>query len=193
MIIDKDEYLEHFGTKGMKWGVRKDRSAGGKSPPKKPKQPLTPQQIQTRVNIGLAVMGGAIFVAKIVAANHNVKVANARGASALRAEGGRQRQAQRLVGLAGGQPVRSREATDWLRKNKMSGTKVSDIRPPAAAKKKLGEMSPETKKFMADFTAKQNSLIKGANDDLLSRDNALQIPFPAREYLKSWTMPEIDL
>lgn len=25
-IITYDEYLEHFGTKGMKWGVRKDSS-----------------------------------------------------------------------------------------------------------------------------------------------------------------------
>ncbi len=25
MIIDEDIYLEHFGTKGMRWGVRKDK------------------------------------------------------------------------------------------------------------------------------------------------------------------------
>jgi hypothetical protein len=25
MIIDEDVYLEHFGTKGMKWGVRRER------------------------------------------------------------------------------------------------------------------------------------------------------------------------
>lgn len=26
MIIDEDGYLEHYGTKGMKWGVRRDQS-----------------------------------------------------------------------------------------------------------------------------------------------------------------------
>lgn len=28
MIVDEDVYLEHFGVKGMKWGVRKDRAHG---------------------------------------------------------------------------------------------------------------------------------------------------------------------
>ncbi len=27
----RDDYLVHHGVKGMKWGVRKDRSSGGKS------------------------------------------------------------------------------------------------------------------------------------------------------------------
>lgn len=28
MLIDEDVFLEHFGTKGMKWGVRKDTPTG---------------------------------------------------------------------------------------------------------------------------------------------------------------------
>lgn len=30
MIIDEDVYLEHFGVKGMRWGVRKERAAGNR-------------------------------------------------------------------------------------------------------------------------------------------------------------------
>jgi hypothetical protein len=56
------DILEHFGTKGMKWGVRNNRTSGGKSKPK-----LTAQQRQARserrmriasnVVLGIAVAG----------------------------------------------------------------------------------------------------------------------------------------
>ena len=35
MIINEDEYLEHFGVKGMKWGVRNERVRSAKSEYKK--------------------------------------------------------------------------------------------------------------------------------------------------------------
>ena len=35
MIINEDEYLEHFGVKGMKWGVRKQKVLNAKSEYKK--------------------------------------------------------------------------------------------------------------------------------------------------------------
>lgn len=33
-VMDTDEFLEHFGVKGMKWGVRKERDSGSKQPHK---------------------------------------------------------------------------------------------------------------------------------------------------------------
>lgn len=35
MIINEDDYLEHFGVKGMKWGVRNERVRSAKSEYKK--------------------------------------------------------------------------------------------------------------------------------------------------------------
>ena len=35
MIINEDDYLEHFGVKGMKWGVRKQKVLNAKSEYKK--------------------------------------------------------------------------------------------------------------------------------------------------------------
>jgi len=35
MIIDEDDFLEHFGVKGQKWGVRKKRESSGGNKPKK--------------------------------------------------------------------------------------------------------------------------------------------------------------
>jgi hypothetical protein len=31
MILEENEYVEHFGTKGMHWGVRKERRAAKKA------------------------------------------------------------------------------------------------------------------------------------------------------------------
>lgn len=43
---DKDNFLEHFGVKGMKWGIRKDVKRGATQTAKK----LTNKELQKRVN-----------------------------------------------------------------------------------------------------------------------------------------------
>lgn len=45
------DYLEHYGAKGMKWGVRKDRKGSGKgtSSPKSAKG-MSDAELKTRVN-----------------------------------------------------------------------------------------------------------------------------------------------
>ena len=169
MIIEESDYLEHFGVRGMRWGVRKKRDASGEqSSSKKVKQPLTPEQIQRRVNIGLAVAGGAIFVGKVVLASRANKRIASRGVRDLKGDQARSDMITKLIQGVG-------------------KTKVKDVRPPPGAKKKMGGMSDETKKFIADFTAKQNHIIRDANGGLKAADDALQIPFPLREYLDEWT------
>lgn len=72
MIIDEEIYLEHFGVKGMRWGVRKQRRLrkyGDRS------KGLTKQQKQNRrqrnfnrASAGLRVAVGAIVVASMFSA-----------------------------------------------------------------------------------------------------------------------------
>jgi hypothetical protein len=49
-----EEYLEHYGVKGMKWGVRKQRDDGS------PRRKLTPNQKK-------AIVGGVVAVGAITA------------------------------------------------------------------------------------------------------------------------------
>lgn len=55
--LNDDEYLEHFGVKGMKWGHRKERVSTGK---KKNKKSLTAEQKKRlkKVAIGVGVAAG---------------------------------------------------------------------------------------------------------------------------------------
>lgn len=57
MIINEETYLEHFGVKGMQWGVRKDRKL------------LTPKEKQRRAQRARKVTSAAltgIFIASIM-------------------------------------------------------------------------------------------------------------------------------
>lgn len=59
--MDDDEFLAHVGTKGMKWGVRKDRSSKASS--KKPKRKM---DWNDKVAIAASITIGAVAVARIV-------------------------------------------------------------------------------------------------------------------------------
>lgn len=58
--MSDDEFLEHVGIKGMKWGVRKDRSS---SDSKKPRKKMA---WNDKVAIAASITIGAITVARIV-------------------------------------------------------------------------------------------------------------------------------
>jgi hypothetical protein len=45
-----DNFLEHFGTKGMKWGIRKDRKGSGKKSAKQTAKTLTNKELKKRVD-----------------------------------------------------------------------------------------------------------------------------------------------
>lgn len=169
MIMDEGDYLEHFGVKGMKWGVRKQRTPSNEvsSTPKKKK--LTPEQKASLIKTGIIVASGAIAVGNILWAmrDPSAKTPN-------------------LKIKRGNPSIRSKEAERWLRQNKFQNTKVNDIRPSAEAKKKLAEMSPEAKKWISDFTSKQNDIIDASNGDLQEMYRKGQVPLPAREYLDRW-------
>jgi len=187
MIVDEQSYLMHYGIKGQKWGIRKQQATASDNSSKPKKPPLTREQKLKRVEIGLKVIGGALAVASILAKAH--------GNSKIRASNDPLKNPQlRKVIDDQNRVKRSRESEKWLRQNVFDKKiKVSDVRPPPAAKKKIAEMSPDTKKFLADFSAKQNVINTHANSDLKSLYEKGQVPLHAREYLDAWTIPEIQL
>lgn len=56
-----EEFLEHFGVKGMRWGSRKTTNSGGKTVAQKQKR-------QKQIKVGLAVGGTAALAAGAFAA-----------------------------------------------------------------------------------------------------------------------------
>ena len=167
MIIDDASYLEHFGVKGMRWGVRKQHETSAERSPPKVKKKLTPEQRARRIQIGLAVLSGTLAVGSILLDAHSSNKRASAGVKALKADN-----------------ARSKVISDAI--SSVGKTKVSDIRPPAAAKKAMGHVSPETKKFLADFDAKQKLLNAAANADLKAGYERNQVPIHLREYLSAW-------
>lgn len=182
MIIEEEYYLEHFGVKGMKWGVRKQKSASETAgpPPAKVKKKLTPAQRQRRVNTALLALSGAIFVARIASASRtNQKIRNSNNPA-------KNPQLRKVLDDQA-QVRRSRDAEKWLRQNKFMQDSASTVRSSSGKyKPPKGTMSKDTQDFIRVFTAKQNEQIKFANADLRKLDNDLNIPIHMRSYLEEW-------
>ncbi len=60
MIIEEDIYLEHFGVKGMQWGVRRNRSSGSSSKSSSSSR----KKLAVKVAIGTIAVAGILATAK---------------------------------------------------------------------------------------------------------------------------------
>ena len=73
MIIDEEAYIEHFGVKGMRWGVRKDRSSGDVMD----KRPMDKKEVAKKIAIGLGVLTvavGAAYAGKTLSQNGSLRL-----------------------------------------------------------------------------------------------------------------------
>lgn len=59
MTLSYENYLEHYGVKGMKWGVRKNR---GERTPEQQARRDKAKSVAKKAAVGLAVVGGAVAV-----------------------------------------------------------------------------------------------------------------------------------
>lgn len=65
MIVDENVYLEHFGKKGMKWGVRSAHRKAARANETPEQKAARQEKLGKRLNIGFAVASGILFVAKM--------------------------------------------------------------------------------------------------------------------------------
>lgn len=139
--------LEHFGTKGMRWGQRKtqDKGSGSNGGHKK----LTPEQKKKAVLIGAVIVGGAAVTTVILARNRHVKIQNI--------------------------AKKARNAEEF---NKLWQQHLKD-------KVSLHENEAH-KRFIREFTQKQNEINRGANEDLKSIYKLASTPIKDRGYLSEW-------
>lgn len=68
---NNDDILEHFGVKGMKWGVRRERTGGGRSERKAARAEKKIAKADKRWQKNIYTFGGAVDVHNAVAARMN--------------------------------------------------------------------------------------------------------------------------
>ncbi len=82
MFIEANKYLEHFGKKGMQWGVRKTKSNTSNNSYRN-------QKIK-KVAIGAGIVGGAAFAGALLGRKGHISISSAqtltnqKGAKVLR-------------------------------------------------------------------------------------------------------------
>lgn len=69
MIVDEEDFLEHYGVKGMRWGRRKSSSNTGRDRKKTHKGAM--------IAVGLLAVGGTLAVRKISSDREAVKAGQA--------------------------------------------------------------------------------------------------------------------
>lgn len=96
MTIDVDDFLTHYGVKGMKWGVRRDRNnrkaSGGSGQKPKISRERKIQRVKTAATLAL----GAAYIASLLYQNnkHGLQAALDGAVTRRRAAAGARRTAE---------------------------------------------------------------------------------------------------
>jgi hypothetical protein len=185
-----DDVLEHFGVKGMRWGVRNNRRSGsnrnsGSNRSGKQKTSKKKRAVQ------IAVVGGALVAGAIIAHRSGVSVSSLRGSSAT-ARGSLE--SARVLARIGENVAPPRT----FRMPSVPAPRVFAM-PPVPAPRLGGRVSnplrtsaprlgsrvrgPEEARALRASIAQS---IRAANKTLRDNDNRLNIPFAQRSYLTEW-------
>ena len=197
--VTVDSFLEHYGVKGMKWGVRKSRSELRKAAKDRArtekfqkKYNLTEKEAQRRQRSAKTAQKN---LAKKMAVRAAVGVGATVGAHALARHMGQQSVRNRSVSTLNSNP-NSGVKVDLSRAQKLVGefgsrpvpSSAIPMGPIGSTGGKRGSTKPRasTTKFIADMTKKHNETIRKANADLKAGYDKTQTPFALREFLKEW-------
>lgn len=169
-----DDVLEHFGVKGMRWGVRNQRSSSsGKSGVKKKNASKKKRAAQIAVVGGIAVAGvilahrGGVRINSLSRAPQTLSGLSTKGSQKITRDALRSQNVMRKVV----------ERSAAQRIGNIPGVGATPRRPRV------------TKSAANDISALRSSIassIRGANAELRSRDNDLNIPIHQRQYLTEW-------
>ena len=201
--ITVDSFLEHYGVKGMKWGVRRSRAARAKAAAKDMKRTedfqkkynLTKGEAQRRqrtaktaqknlakkMAVKAAVGVGVTVGAHVIARQMGQQSVRKRSVSTLNSGNSRVSvdlsRAQKLVEQMGSRPAPS------------SAIPMPPVRASASATAKRSvsrSVKVSNDKFIAQLTKQHNATVKLANADLRKGFERNLVPFADREYLKEW-------
>ncbi len=199
MVIDEDIYLEHFGVKGMQWGVRKSNtsSSGKTSSDNKTSKKKRAAQI--------AVVTGVVVAGAIIAHRSGFRMSSLRSTAStgtgrkatsdVLARAGKR--SANLFGSAprkpGAIPLGPSGAPTTVRAIPLGPSRAAKVGERASnlltnqAVKVGGRASNRSKApSAADLRASIAKNIREANAELRSRDNDLNIPLKDRVYLPEW-------
>lgn len=174
MIIDEEVYLEHYGAKGMKWGVRNKRDSSGSGQSEQQKTSKKKRAAQIAVVAGV-VIGGAVLAHRSGVRMSSVRSASSTTSGSSVASGvlarlGNRVTPPRMPGAIPLGPVRAPRL----------GGRVSNPLTTRASRLSSGTSSP------AALRASIAQSIRAANSDMRARDNALNIPIHMRTYISEW-------
>ena len=169
MTLDEEinNYLKHFGVKGMHWGVRKIRSNAKSNEPSSGIRRTIEEHPVAAVRVAkVTAIAGTAIAAGIIAHRSGVRLPDIRSSPSISSG--------------------SAKSADILRN--VGQQRFSAIPMPPIG----GFAKPrvrQTTSASGDIKAMRSSiatLIKAANSDLRANDNRLNIPFAQRSYIPEW-------
>ncbi len=206
----EDDILEHFGAKGMKWGIRKDRTASAKDAGKQKDSSKKTRAKQ------IAVVGGVVAAGAIIAYFGHQRLSSLKIPASIAPSprqpyqsifkprpSGRQvpydadaiRAAYRAkFGARAAQQTISKIGSHRFSAIPMPPVPVARPMPSvarsavtgAAKRTAVSAIRLHGPAAIAKLRASMAQTTRKANADLRARDNEMNIPFPQRSYLKEW-------
>jgi hypothetical protein len=166
------EDLQHFGVKGMKWGVRKARAPSTKS--SSDDEVKTGMSNRKKAIIGAAVVTGVVVAGLVVAKHKGVTVSSVRNTL------------QKKVGERAATKAIEKVATRKQKSITEQALSNSQRQQIAAARQRMAQNRANHDRTMREFYANQTRINREANAQLRTWDNDLNIPIHQRSYLPDW-------
>jgi hypothetical protein len=187
-----DDVLEHFGVKGMRWGVRRQRSSDSKVSGGKQKTSKKKRAAQIAIVGGVVVAGailahrGGVRMSSLSRAPQTLPQMSTSGSSSI-AKSALQRQS--ILSRVGKTRVSSIPRVGDVVPNPL---RTTTPRVGSSVPNPLRTTTPRVGSSLRNPTAVRDlrssiaASVRAANVQLRARDNDLNIPIHQRSYLTEW-------